>query len=84
MKDNPPISFTTILWDNYSQSSRLLGPYTSLDDALFDLTSEGIDTSMDKSAEIQSHKRYAVVEIEHQFADINGNPYVTYQYYQSV
>jgi len=83
MKDNPPISFTTILWDNYSQSSRLLGPYTSLDDALFDLTSEGIDTSKDESAEIQAHKRYAVVEIEHQYG-VNGHPYVTYQYYQSV
>jgi hypothetical protein len=72
------------LWDNYSKSSRLLGPYTSLDDALFDLTSEGIDTSKDKGAEIQIHKRYAEIEIEHQFADPNGNPYVTYKYYQSV
>lgn len=83
MKDNPPISFTTILWDNYSQSSRLLGPYNSLEDALFDLTSEGIDTSKEESAEIQVHKRYAEVEIEHQYG-VNGHPYVTYKYYQSV
>jgi len=80
---NPPISYTAIVWDNYSQSSKVLGCYTKLDDALSDLKGEGIDVSKDKEAEIQCHKKYAEVEVEHQFG-VNGHPLCTYLYYQSI
>lgn len=83
MNDNPPISYTPVIWNHYSTSAKVLDACASLDDALSDLKAEGIDVSESKSAEVQSHKKYAEIEVEHKYG-VNGVPYITYLYYQSI
>jgi hypothetical protein len=75
--------YTPIIWSQYSRSAKVLDPCKSLEDALSDLRSEGIDTSENVGSSVCSHQRYAEVEVEHDNA-FDMHPIVTTLYYKSI
>jgi hypothetical protein len=75
--------YTPIIWSQYSQAAKVLDPCDSLEDALSDIRSEGIDTSEDVGPSVCSHQRYAEVEVEHDTA-FDMHPIVTTLYYKSI